>query len=115
MAMAGGRGRGIPFPVTWRIVGELAALLVIVRVAFEEIVPRGAKITSNERVPDGAKSNGKGGRVPGVKNEPVSAMELIVTELCPVLVMMTVFFDDVVIGTSPKATGFGATEMSNCN
>jgi hypothetical protein len=108
MDVAGGNGSGTPFPVTVTSVGELVALLMIVTVALEEIVPRGAKITSNEAVAEGAKTRGKVGRFASVKKLPAIAMELTVREVWPVLVIVMVCLDDVVIGTLPKATGLGA-------
>ena len=42
-------------------------MLVIVIVAFAGPVARGAKVTPNETVPDGAKTTGKDGRLPSEK------------------------------------------------
>ncbi len=112
MDVAGGKSGGTPFPVTVRSVGELAALLVIVTVPLEEIVPSGAKITSNEAVAVGARTRGNDGRFPSVKKLPVIPMELTVSDFWPVLVIVMVCFEDVVIGRSPKLTMPGLTAMS---
>ena len=112
MDVAGGNGSGTPFPVTATIVGELAASLVIVTLPLEEIVPKGAKVTSNEAVAEGAKTRGKVGRFAIVKKLPAIPIDLTVRGVWPALVIVTVCLDDVVIGTVPKDIGFGATAIA---
>jgi len=57
--VAGGNGGGVPFPAIVTNVGEVNALLVMVMVPLEEIVPKGAKMTSNEAVAEGARTRGR--------------------------------------------------------
>ena len=109
MEVAGGNGGGAPVPLTATSVGELVALVAIVTVAPEEIVPKGVKITSNEALDEGPKTRGEVGRFASVKKLPERLIELTVRGLWPALVIVTVCFEDVVIGTVPKETGFGVT------
>src|ERR1019366_5256773 len=80
-------------------------------VALDDIVPRGAKVTVNEAVPEGATTSGRDGRFPSAKNAPVIPMELTVRGVVPVLVMVKVCLDEVVIGTLPKVQVLGVTVM----
>jgi hypothetical protein len=89
----------------------MVALLDMVTVALDAIVPRGAKVTLNEAVPVGATTSGRDGRFPRAKNAPAILMELIVRGLVPVLVMVKVCLDEVVIGTLPKVQVLGVTVM----
>src|SRR4051812_6045067 len=75
IAPAGGSGGGAPVPDRETDVGEVAALLLMVTVALEEMVPRGAKVTAKEVVPLGARTSGREGRLPRVKKDPAMLME----------------------------------------
>ena len=68
-------------------------------------------MTTNEAVPVGARTTGRDGKLPKVKNAPAILMELTVRGFRPLLVIVMVFLEDVVIGTPPKATGVGVTVM----
>src|ERR1019366_9068467 len=97
IASAGGSGGGVPAPEREIKVGEVAALLVTVTVAVEEIVPRGAYVTRKE-VPEGGTTSGRDGKFPSVKKAPAMLMEFTVREPAPVGVMVKAFWDEVVTG-----------------
>src|SRR6266702_241644 len=99
----------MPLPVARVTVGEVAALLVIVIVALEETMLSGLKMTSNEAVPEGARTIGRVGKFPSLKFAPAIVMEFTASEPWPAFVMVAVILDDVRIATLPKATGLGAT------
>ena len=111
MRFAGGDGGGAPFPDTSTVTGEDVPALVTEIVPLAGAVALGANTTLNEIVPAGGTTAGSGGSPVRLKKVPPMLIAVTVTAFRPVLVNITLFVEEVKIGTLPNDNGLGAADM----
>ena len=113
IAAAAGAGGGAPVPLRLTDVDVApVALLVMVTVPIDPEIAVGANVTVNDSEVFGARLNGSDGTL--FKMNGAGGFEIPVTLrfVVPVLVIVTVAFDDELMVTLPKLIAVGETEIA---